>query len=436
MKENRKNMRLNNIASILDQYSIFWQSIRPFATSEDGKQFQRWQRRQRGLRWLWSISIVVATHRGGLRRETSFASGSSLCAHGAMASPDRFSLVRGGSRDAAIWSTMCWECQIGQGKGFVICFPLANFKTIQCWYLQPFYLQATNLNRSYEVFIFLFLCRSNGSQNRFWLKCSPRSAEVLLLRYYFQVLLELSDAELEAGLGVTHPLHRKKLRLAIEEHRHPSHVRYPCIAQLGHTWVSSEWLPDLGLAQYSESFATNMVDARMLDHLSKKELEKLLGVTRKFHQASIVHGIHLLRMLNYDRQVSEFASTEVILQDNEFVGKIWRWKLISSLWRLIKCNCDWALPSKRRYLVFVAGSRCQKTSMWAGRHGSFGLDESKVHSVGEKHRSHGIRRKFERWIVFRRDQLHIFIIENFTNYLSPYIIYDNYSWLQFAKFHI
>nr|XP_012223206.1 PREDICTED: kazrin isoform X4 [Linepithema humile] len=117
-----------------------------------------------------------------------------------------------------------------------------------------------------------------------------------------KVLLELSDAELEAGLGVTHPLHRKKLRLAIEEHRHPSHVRYPCIAQLGHTWVSSEWLPDLGLAQYSESFATNMVDARMLDHLSKKELEKLLGVTRKFHQASIVHGIHLLRMLNYDRQ--------------------------------------------------------------------------------------------------------------------------------------
>ncbi|XP_075237662.1 liprin protein kazrin [Lycorma delicatula] len=117
-----------------------------------------------------------------------------------------------------------------------------------------------------------------------------------------KVLLELSDLELECGLGITHPMHRKKLRLAIEEHRHPSLVRYPCIAQLGHTWVSSEWLPDLGLAQYSENFATNMVDARMLDHLSKKELEKFLGVNRKFHQASIVHGIHLLRMMKYDRQ--------------------------------------------------------------------------------------------------------------------------------------
>ncbi|XP_064211732.1 kazrin isoform X3 [Tribolium castaneum] len=117
-----------------------------------------------------------------------------------------------------------------------------------------------------------------------------------------QVLLELSDLELECGLGITHPMHRKKLRLAIEEHRQPALVRYPCIAQLGHTWVASEWLPDLGLAQYSESFTANMVDARMLEHLSKKELEKYLGVTRKFHQASIVHGIHLLRIMKYDRQ--------------------------------------------------------------------------------------------------------------------------------------
>lgn len=40
----------------------------------------------------------------------------------------------------------------------------------------------------------------------------------------------------------------------------------------------------------------------MLDTLSKKELEKFLGVTRKFHQASIVHGIHVLRIMKYDRQ--------------------------------------------------------------------------------------------------------------------------------------
>lgn len=68
------------------------------------------------------------------------------------------------------------------------------------------------------------------------------------------------------------------------------------------SWVASEWLPDIGLPQYVDSFLHSLVDARMLDTLSKKELEKFLGVTRKFHQASIVHGIHVLRILKYDRQ--------------------------------------------------------------------------------------------------------------------------------------
>lgn len=62
--------------------------------------------------------------------------------------------------------------------------------------------------------------------------------------------------------------------------------------------------------QYSDTFAANLVDARMLEHLSKKELEKYLGVTRKFHQASVVHGIHLLRIMKYDRQVITIVSQQ------------------------------------------------------------------------------------------------------------------------------
>ncbi|KAL9914583.1 liprin protein kazrin isoform 2-T2 [Glossina fuscipes fuscipes] len=139
-----------------------------------------------------------------------------------------------------------------------------------------------------------------------------------------KVLLELNDVELENGLGLTHPMHRKKLRLAIEEQRRPELVRYPMITQLGHTWVASEWLPDIGLPQYAESFMHSMVDARMLDTLSKKELEKFLGVTRKFHQASIVHGIHVLRIVKYDRQTlamrrvqSESVDTDPIVWTNQ-----------------------------------------------------------------------------------------------------------------------
>lgn len=61
----------------------------------------------------------------------------------------------------------------------------------------------------------------------------------------------------------------------------------------------------------------------MLETLSKKELEKYLGVTRKFHQASIVHGIHLLRIVKYDRQTlavrrlqSESENTDPLVWTN------------------------------------------------------------------------------------------------------------------------
>ncbi|XP_050733121.1 uncharacterized protein LOC127006798 isoform X4 [Eriocheir sinensis] len=138
-----------------------------------------------------------------------------------------------------------------------------------------------------------------------------------------KVLLELSDSELEAGLGITHPMHRKKLRLAIEELREPRLTRYPRISALGHIWVSSEWLPDLGLPQYSDNFANSLVDGRLLEALTKKELEKHLGVHRKFHQASIIHGVHLLRIVRFDRQVlaerrrqSELVDTDPVVWTN------------------------------------------------------------------------------------------------------------------------
>lgn len=80
----------------------------------------------------------------------------------------------------------------------------------------------------------------------------------------WQVLLELTDAELETGLGITHPMHRKKLRLAIEEHRNPDMVRHPAISQLGHDWVASEWLPDLGLSQVSFGY---LIPVDLYDHI-------------------------------------------------------------------------------------------------------------------------------------------------------------------------
>lgn len=66
------------------------------------------------------------------------------------------------------------------------------------------------------------------------------------------------------------------------------------------------------------------MDARLLDNLTKRELEKHLGVTRKAHQSSIVHGITFLRMIKYDRQAinerrrqCEFSDCDPLVWTNQ-----------------------------------------------------------------------------------------------------------------------
>ena len=79
---------------------------------------------------------------------------------------------------------------------------------------------------------------------------------------------------------------------------------YKKVAHLDHTWVANCWVRDLGLTQYCSIFDHHLIDGRLLNILSKKDLEKYLGMTRKFHQASILYGIELLRILHFDKEVN------------------------------------------------------------------------------------------------------------------------------------
>ncbi|XP_078615463.1 kazrin-like isoform X4 [Branchiostoma floridae x Branchiostoma japonicum] len=140
-----------------------------------------------------------------------------------------------------------------------------------------------------------------------------------------KVLLGLSDHELESGLGINNNLHRRKLRLAIEEHRTPE-ARYATVpmrrgllyrmfhrqpeiqhkyskaSQMDHRWVSRTWLTDLGLPQYRPAFESLLVDGRVLATLTRKDLEKYLSISRKFHQVSLLHGIDFLRRVKFDKE--------------------------------------------------------------------------------------------------------------------------------------
>lgn len=115
-----------------------------------------------------------------------------------------------------------------------------------------------------------------------------------------KILLELSDSELEAGLGITNVMHRRKLRLAIEEHREPSICPYPKMCLVTHTWVCGEWLSSLGLSAHADSFRAQLVDGRVLDTLSRRDLDKRLGMTNRHEQTSLLRGVQLLRALRFD----------------------------------------------------------------------------------------------------------------------------------------
>lgn len=134
-----------------------------------------------------------------------------------------------------------------------------------------------------------------------------------------KVLLGLSDSELSTALGISNHIHRRKLRLAIEEHRDPNSMKFPLAPNLDVTWVAHKLLPDLGLSQYSLVFEKNLVDGRLLNSLSRKDLEKHFDIHRKFHQASILHAVELLRRMDFDREKLQVRRAECEDSDSDLI---------------------------------------------------------------------------------------------------------------------
>lgn len=58
------------------------------------------------------------------------------------------------------------------------------------------------------------------------------------------------------------------------------------VRDLDHVWVSSVWMQEIGLSQHREAILTHMVDGSVLGSLTRKEMDRYLGITRKFHQVS------------------------------------------------------------------------------------------------------------------------------------------------------
>jgi hypothetical protein len=115
-------------------------------------------------------------------------------------------------------------------------------------------------------------------------------------------LLALTNTDMEKRLGINHPLHRRRLRLAVEQLRGKSNsTQYPEADSIDHNWVAYTWAVDCGLPHLSSSLYNGMVNGHVLNSLSRDDLKKHLKITKKVEQLSFLSGVELLRMHEFNR---------------------------------------------------------------------------------------------------------------------------------------
>uniref|UniRef100_A0A3P9JIH8 Kazrin, periplakin interacting protein b n=1 Tax=Oryzias latipes TaxID=8090 RepID=A0A3P9JIH8_ORYLA len=131
-----------------------------------------------------------------------------------------------------------------------------------------------------------------------------------------KVLLGLTDEDLELGLGINNPIHRRKVRLAIEDYRRAEGALSKA-SEMDHHWVSTSWLSDVGLPQYSQTFHAHLVDGRVLNSLSRRDLERFFNVSDHFHQTSLLLAIQLLQMLSFDKEALQARRTKCEHQNQD-----------------------------------------------------------------------------------------------------------------------
>uniref|UniRef100_G3WLN2 PPFIA binding protein 2 n=1 Tax=Sarcophilus harrisii TaxID=9305 RepID=G3WLN2_SARHA len=138
----------------------------------------------------------------------------------------------------------------------------------------------------------------NTEQVCTWLEDFGLGQYVIFARQWVSsghTLLTATPQDMEKEMGIKHPLHRKKLVLAVKSINTKQEEKS---AQLDHIWVT-RWLDDIGLPQYKDQFHESRVDGRMLQYLTVNDL-LFLKVTSQLHHLSIKCAIHVLHVNKFN----------------------------------------------------------------------------------------------------------------------------------------
>ena len=133
-----------------------------------------------------------------------------------------------------------------------------------------------------------------------------------------KTLINMTDNELERAFLIGNNLHKRKLRLAIDELKSPDRCKYPKLNELTNDWVCTTWLKDIGLTQLKGAFRSGLIDGRVLNSFQKKDLEKYLGINKRNTQASLLSAIEFLRRYEFDIEV-EFNLKYFFLKNYKIV---------------------------------------------------------------------------------------------------------------------
>ncbi|XP_060040702.1 liprin-beta-2 isoform X2 [Erinaceus europaeus] len=131
-----------------------------------------------------------------------------------------------------------------------------------------------------------------------WLEDFGLAQYVIFARQWVtsgHTLLTATPQDMEKEMGIKHPLHRKKLVLAVKAINAKQEEKS---ALLDHIWVT-RWLDDIGLPQYKDQFHESRVDGRMLQYLTVNDL-LFLKVTSQLHHLSIKCAIHVLHVNKFN----------------------------------------------------------------------------------------------------------------------------------------